>query len=169
MPMSPEEKRAYQREWISRNKDSVRENARARSRARRDADPEGVRAHERDKAKRWRDTHREHRSEEWSARRRAATLAAYGLTVEDYDRMLLEQGSACAICRSADPGHWSGQFVVDHEHATGQVRGLLCSPCNTGLGLFGDDAERLWSAMAYLLRGSDITLDVPTAGYFRAS
>jgi hypothetical protein len=71
----------------------------------------------------------------------------YGLTVDDFDAMLVEQNYRCRIC-------WERLFIttthVDHDHATGAVRGLLCTNCNLGLGHFRDDRWRLQNAMAYL-------------------
>jgi len=72
----------------------------------------------------------------------------YGITQVEYDEMLAEQGGKCAICGSAQSG--KRRFHVDHDHETDMVRGLLCSKCNTGLGLFGDDPRRLNDAIAYL-------------------
>lgn len=59
--------------------------------------------------------------------------------------MLEEQGGLCAIC-----GNPLEVPCVDHDHETNQVRGLLCNPCNRGLGLFKDKPETLRSAAAYI-------------------
>lgn len=83
-------------------------------------------------------------------RRLVATLAQYGLTLADYDRMMAEQGGACSICGSPLPGAGHKRLVVDHCHATGRVRGLLCNPCNIGLANFRDDRLLLASAIRYL-------------------
>lgn len=73
----------------------------------------------------------------------------YGLTIEDYDAMLENQGGSCAICNTTDPrGH--GRFHVDHNHKTGVVRGLLCTDCNTGIGSLKDSPEHLRAAAIYL-------------------
>jgi hypothetical protein len=65
-------------------------------------------------------------------------LKVYGITFEDYTARLEKQGGLCAICRKADPlGNGRSEhmpLVVDHDHATGKVRGLLCHPCNVSLG-----------------------------------
>lgn len=55
----------------------------------------------------------------------------YGITPEDYDRMLEEQGGVCAICEGACPT--GRRLAVDHDHETGRVRGLLCVNCNQRL------------------------------------
>ena len=79
--------------------------------------------------------------------RRAALRLKYGLTMEAYTAMLDEQGGACAICGSAPDGR---PLHVDHDHATGAVRGLLCGLCNAGLGNYRDDPALLAKAIAYL-------------------
>ena len=89
--------------------------------------------------------------EKLQAIKRALTLRAYGLAPQDYASMLLSQRGACAICGTHEPGGSKGKrFAVDHCHATGKVRGLLCSPCNTGLGQLKDDPAVLRKAIAYL-------------------
>jgi hypothetical protein len=63
--------------------------------------------------------------------------------------LLAAQGGRCAIC----VGEWTGHHIaphIDHDHATGKVRGLLCVNCNNGLGRFGDDPRRLRAAAQYL-------------------
>jgi len=74
----------------------------------------------------------------------------HGLSVDEYDRMLQLQAGCCAICRVTNPGTVHGWFVVDHNHATGVVRGLLCGRCNLGLGQFEDSSDRLVAAAQYL-------------------
>lgn len=69
----------------------------------------------------------------------------YGLSLEDFDDLLERQGGVCAVCKEAPPTE------VDHDHDTGEVRGLLCSPCNGAVGLFGDDPDVIRRAIAYLI------------------
>lgn len=81
----------------------------------------------------------------------------YGLTVEDYDRMLAEQGSGCAICRTTTPAGRSRhgrppRFHVDHDHVTSEIRGLLCHGCNVGIGSMKDNPDVLMAAADYLVR-----------------
>jgi hypothetical protein len=68
----------------------------------------------------------------------------YGITAAEADAMLAEQGGLCAICKAAPAVH------VDHDHATGQVRALLCFNCNGGLGQFKDNFEALHAAAYYV-------------------
>lgn len=77
--------------------------------------------------------------------------ATYGISGAEYDRLLALQGGRCAICRALPR---SMRLAVDHDHATGVVRGLLCSGergCNHGLlGAAHDDIEILRAAVAYM-------------------
>lgn len=76
----------------------------------------------------------------------------YGLSPEDVKRMEEEQSGCCAICGCpASESTWS-RLVVDHCHKTGRVRGLVCDACNKGMGILGDDPERLRAAADYLER-----------------
>jgi hypothetical protein len=70
----------------------------------------------------------------------------YGIQREQVERMLDEQGGLCLICQRdlAGKGH------VDHDHETGEVRGILCFPCNGGLGQFREDTAILLRAVQYL-------------------
>lgn len=72
--------------------------------------------------------------------------STYGIEPEAFDRMLAEQGGLCAICATAPTGQWN----IDHDHSTGAVRGLLCSPCNIGIGQLHDDPVLVRAALAYL-------------------
>jgi hypothetical protein len=69
----------------------------------------------------------------------------YGLTLEDWDRMVIGQGGRCAICETAE-----SIMVVDHCHNAGHVRALLCEKCNRGLGHFDDTPDHLRAAARYL-------------------
>lgn len=89
--------------------------------------------------------------------RKEESLKTYGLTLDTYDELLKQQKGVCAICSTDDPRGQSkaGRFYVDHNHQTGEVRGLLCNDCNTALGLFKDSQLLLLKAEQYLdKRGS---------------
>lgn len=78
----------------------------------------------------------------------------YGITLAEYERRLAEQGDRCAICRTDDPAPGMAEryrtFVVDHDHESGDVRGLLCRKCNSALGLLADDPARMRAAANYV-------------------
>lgn len=86
--------------------------------------------------------------------RKSQLKLMYGMTPEDYDKMLEQQDNCCAICKTATPtGKWK-VFAVDHCHITGKVRGLLCNECNRGMGLLRDSPELLIAAANYLKENS---------------
>lgn len=75
----------------------------------------------------------------------------YGITSVQYDQMLEQQDHRCAICKSLDSGGNLGmKWPIDHCHKTGLVRGLLCTPCNIGLGKFSDNRGLIRQAIIYL-------------------
>lgn len=90
------------------------------------------------------------KSSRWAAQRNGFLLRKYGITLDDYQEMLAQQEGKCAICGSTEAKNFGDTLVVDHDHATGKVRGLLCGTCNTALGKFRDDPQILRSAICYL-------------------
>ena len=75
----------------------------------------------------------------------------HGITIEDYNQLLLKQNGKCAICGSITPNRKNRQnFCVDHDHKTGKIRGLLCEKCNRGIGMLQDDPVILQQAIDYL-------------------
>lgn len=89
-------------------------------------------------------------------RREYAFQRKYGLSTEQYNRLLKAQDGLCAICGQLPTRGWlhtgDGEhgLVVDHDHATGAVRGLLCTTCNLVLGQFNEDPTRFERAIRYL-------------------
>jgi len=81
---------------------------------------------------------------------RSVQLKQYGLTVEQYEQMVIDQDNKCKICGKSEPGGYGKHWHVDHDHENGVVRGLLCESCNTGLGKFKDSPELLEKALLYL-------------------
>lgn len=112
-----EAKRKYFQEYYQKNKERLGEYRRAYRRANPILEVG------------WQSKYRDKGIEE---RRWAAILRRYDLTKEDFDRMLVKQGGKCACCGEV----FSKTPHVDHCHTSGRVRGLLCGPCNTGLGVF---------------------------------
>jgi hypothetical protein len=78
--------------------------------------------------------------------------STFGITVEEYQALFKAQGSVCAICDTDTPTGYN--WHVDHCHTTGKVRGILCSKCNQGLGLFNDKEKVLERAASYLRQTS---------------
>ena len=100
------------------------------------------------KVKAWKEAN----PKQWERLARSAHLKKqYGITIDDYNRMLSQQNNCCAVCGRADLSDSRGfRPHVDHCHRTGRVRGILCGPCNKGLGQLQDDPEILRRAIAYL-------------------
>lgn len=92
-------------------------------------------------------TNRKFRRRDKSARRIASVNSTYGLSESSYKELIEVQNNLCAICGKKDEGK---VLCVDHDHKTGQVRGLLCNNCNIGLGNLKDDIQIFQSAIEYL-------------------
>ena len=94
-----------------------------------------------DRQKRWYD-------ENWSSRIiKRLRQKKYGLAPEQYDEMVRRQGGVCLICQTAHP---TEPLAVDHCHASGKVRGLLCRKCNTAIALLREDPDSIARAMEYV-------------------
>ncbi len=92
----------------------------------------------------WRKNHPE---ETRRSKRKCVVKSLYNITMEDYDALFKKQNGLCAIC-----GKKQGQMKlnIDHNHTTGEIRGLLCSNCNRFLGLAQDSEAILTNALRYL-------------------
>lgn len=90
------------------------------------------------------------RSETPEQNRKYGLKTKYGLTPEDYNRLLKEQDGKCAICGKPPEESRNNKLFVDHDHRNNVVRGLLCSTCNAGLGQFMDSPALLLEAIRYL-------------------
>ena len=82
--------------------------------------------------------------------RRVQTLASYGVSVEEYSALLSKQNGVCAICKRVCAS--GDSLSIDHNHQTGEVRGLLCKRCNLVLGNAQESILLLESAIDYLVR-----------------
>lgn len=86
-------------------------------------------------------------------RRRNRLRKLYGITQEDFNRLAEQQNGVCAICGEPPPQNKKlNRLYVDHNHETGQVRGLLCNNCNTAIGQLRDSLDIVLKAAAYLRR-----------------
>ncbi|SEH01925.1 Recombination endonuclease VII [Nonomuraea solani] len=107
---------------------------------------------------------RENRAKNHGSTRNYHLKRRYGITEDDFERMLARQGGLCAICQVV-PG-----VFVDHCHATGLVRGVLCFNCDNGLGHFGDNtvslkSEVLWPEFVVPPQGRVAGPVAPTRAY----
>lgn len=124
--------------------------------------PERVKAHEKNRNRDW-------PAELAAARARRATPEGrrnmrnwrlkqdHGITLDEYERMVADQGGVCKICRRPPRGgrtHHDQMLHVDHDHSSGRVRGLLCRQCNVAIGFLDEDVEIIASAIHYLRRSA---------------
>lgn len=135
-------KRASEAKHRAANPDQYREKCRKKAARLRAANPE----HYRKKDTEYRKAHPDRIKK---SIRKTHLKRLYGLTVAEYDAMVVTQNGRCAVCdtNKLEKGkHW----CVDHCHKTNAIRRLLCHSCNLGLGLFHHDIILLQSAVTYL-------------------
>ena len=121
---NPEKKRAADREWRLKNQERKSNNDKL------------WRLNNIDKAK--------------QNQRNGHVKRTHGITQEQYEVMLGNQGGVCAICGAGQPSCGHKHFAIDHCHTTGKIRALLCFHCNTAIGHFKEDAEVMQRAIRYL-------------------
>ncbi len=131
-PQYQDRAKQLNKEWAFKNKEHLRDKQR-KHRA------ENI-EHYREYNARW---HRENRANNPEKVRAMHLKSLYGLTPEDYNRMLVEQGGHCAACERTPDNEKHGVLHVDHDHTTGAVRGLLCHRCNTAYGLIAENLDGL--------------------------
>lgn len=85
-----------------------------------------------------------------ASKRKSWLKKTYGVDLEWYEGMLMEQGGCCAICGTQEVYKNHSYFCIDHNHDTGTVRGLLCSDCNVGIARLGENPETIRKAAQYL-------------------
>ena len=73
----------------------------------------------------------------------------YGITIEDYDNLLLKQNNCCAICKQ-HKSIFTKALAVDHCHVSGKIRGLLCTNCNRAIGNLKDSIDNIKNALMYM-------------------
>ncbi len=149
-----EEKRAVQRDYNATHREERRAYYAthvAERKAWNEANREKIRAQQ----KLWRDGNPERNAVNM---RRQRLKRKYGLTPKAFDAMWIGQGECCAIpgCDSTCPPLSNGRDrrYVDHDHATGMVRGIVCHDCNMALGHVFDSVERLAGMITYLARAA---------------
>jgi hypothetical protein len=134
-----EPKKARSRAYYLRNKTEITEKQKAYRK-------QYYEAHKEQRGLRWKEWAEANPEKRRSAARKR-NLASYGLDLEKYQALLDSQKGVCAVCFSAPERRL---LQVDHDHETGEVRGLLCRNCNLLLGHAKDSIPTLESALAYL-------------------
>lgn len=148
---NPEARRAGARDWHAANKD----NQNRRAREKRAANPAPFREYEKARYHANKEKIRAQAKVNYAANpekyRASALRSKFGMSVEHYGAMLAWQNGVCAICSADTPGSKGlKRLFIDHCHASGIVRGLLCHHCNAGIGHFKDDPGVLKKAIVYL-------------------
>lgn len=82
----------------------------------------------------------------------------HGITIDFYNDLVKKQSGLCAICKSPPGLKRIKRLVIDHDHQTGKVRGLLCMHCNAALGKLGDTKEQLLKVLEYLEGEADASV-----------
>jgi hypothetical protein len=150
-----EELAAYHREWRAKNKDRLRELNRVKMAEWRARNPEKVRESNRKQRQKPGAKERNYaKTVEWRKAnadkvRKQQIRHKYGLSGDQFDAMLQAQNWCCAIC-GTQLRFGLGGLTVDHCHTTGRVRGILCTQCNTGVGMFRENPATFTRALAYL-------------------
>jgi hypothetical protein len=155
---SKKRKRDRQKAWYAANPDRVK-TARVALRERMTPDQKAAR---KEYQRAWYFAHKEGvkaQKAEWRAANPEKVLGyarrrKYGVTSDQYQALYAAQRGTCKICKGSRPqtSPRGGQkpLAVDHCHATGRIRGLLCNKCNAGLGMLDDSIDLLRAALAYL-------------------
>lgn len=141
---SPEKIREYNRTWKEKNPVAARESHRRAQLKWRTKN----RGHVAAVKKLWDNANRDKVN---GYRRKQYFKTKYGLTLEERDAMIAAQNGKCAVCPNTSPGNKLG-WVVDHCHATGKLRGVLCHRCNLTLGFVNDSVDALRSLIEYVER-----------------
>jgi hypothetical protein len=126
---------AYNPEHYLANKEQYN----AKSKAWREANPEQAKANRKRNYELNKESNLKY-SKEYNLKKK------FSLSLLEYEEMLTKQNGVCAICG----GTCTKALAVDHDHATGSIRGLLCNNCNRGLGHFKDNLKNLQQAIDYL-------------------
>lgn len=135
-------------EWAKTHQPQIRDNYKRWSKK----NPEALRFHR----NKWSKENREKMSESrraWSEKNKEKIknknlIYNFGITLSDYEELLKQQNGVCALCFHVSTD--GRQLCVDHCHDTLRVRGLLCTKCNTGIGLLKEDVELLQRAIKYI-------------------
>lgn len=142
-------KSQYNKEWFERNPDKITQYNSAYYQRNKEASKERSRKYRlenKDKLKEYRLKNSE-RNKKYCINQ--ALIRRYGITLKQYNELLSKQNHTCGIC-GANSSDFSKRLAVDHCHTTNKVRGLLCSNCNTLLGLSKENTTILLNAITYI-------------------
>jgi hypothetical protein len=161
MRRSPSSDPEVQKERQRENRDAWRKRNAGKVRAQERASWERNKEKRKASGRKYRQANREYyaqKQREWVAKNpeKAATQKRtthlkrkYGISIADYDAMFDSQGGRCAVCSASGERY---AMCVDHDHASGVVRSLLCDGCNKGIGMFAESPERMRWAADYIER-----------------
>jgi hypothetical protein len=90
--------------------------------------------------------------EHWKVIKSQNLKSWYGMTLDQWNQMFMDQKGCCAICEEHVSKLKTKELCVDHDHSTGEIRGLLCHSCNRGIGLLKDSPEILSKTLVYFNR-----------------
>ena len=141
----------YMKQWRHDHKDEIREYAKKKyisDGVTRKEKMTNYKERNKDKIKQYNARNREHTLEYMKDYH---TRNKYGITLKQKCDMLASQNNKCALCGNIFSSNTL--ICIDHDHATGKLRALLCSACNTGLGCFKDSNILFHKAINYLKRG----------------
>lgn len=103
----------------------------------------GVQSRCKECSKAWSMEYRKANPEKRKRWQRINRIRSYGIEPHEYEAMIVAQSGCCAICERRQP------LCIDHDHITGEVRGLLCKPCNSAIGLLREDPATIQRALEY--------------------
>ncbi len=141
--------REYHKEWRDKNAEHVRVYGREASRKWRKDNPEKAREVNRKTRAKNLEKHRE-------CQRNSNFKRSHGITRDQADAMTKAQDGKCAICDWESTGDYHGErLFVDHDHATGKIREMLCHSCNASLGLVKENIDTLMKMVAYIVKHTE--------------
>ena len=151
--MTTAEATEYHRTWRTKNKEHLHQYQEANKEKRKEQNRKRYASHRdemKEDAKRWRQNNKEKcRQTNWNSRLKMT----YGITSDEYNKVLAEQNGCCAICGNPN-AEYKRRLHIDHNHSTGKIRGLLCVRCNSGLGNFQENLLLLDKAKEYICKNN---------------
>ena len=150
MSQTKEQKAAYNREYYEKNKEKIaarQKKYKEKNKEQRAALKKEYNEKNKEQIAAYAKEYNEKNKEQLALYKKEWNIKKYGLSLEDYNNMLDKQNHNCEICSVS---FLDNKHFIDHCHTTNKVRGLLCLNCNTGLGHFKDNIERLTQAINYL-------------------